>query len=84
MVISYLMELALANEGVLVDRGKWVALKFVNLAKSTDRYIGVYELYINMFRSEMTDDTDCLRKLESSVATIQTEIEKIILGDLII
>jgi len=80
--ILILMEMALTNEYIYIDRNKWIALKFLNLAKSIEKYNVIHELYTDFFRSDLIDNNTCLNKISYSLSLLQKEVEKIVLGDL--
>jgi len=77
-----LMEAILAHEGIFVDREKWTALKFANLARSFNKYSSAFKLYSEVFRGGMADDAICLEKIARLVPILKTETERILTGDL--
>jgi len=81
MVLT-LLEVALAVEGTYVDRDKWIALKFTNLARAKEKYNSLHSLYMNVFRGDFSDPDISLRKIELYIKSVENELENISLEDL--
>ena len=80
--ITYIMEIALSLYGVFVDREKWVALKFINLAQTNPVYDNLLALYNNMFKGDMSSDSHTLAKINDSLEKAKTELEQLFLKGL--
>lgn len=77
-----LMIAILSHEGIFVDRDKWVALKFANLARISNKYDSTYKFYSEVFRGDMIDDTICLERIKKLTPILKRETEKILTGGL--
>lgn len=83
-LLDTVMEFIIATEGVMIDRSKWIHLKFDNLVKSTNKYNGIHQIYLYFFRGELENDKATLEKINTFFSVLRKEIEIITLGELYI
>lgn len=80
-IIIQVMTIALANEGLFVDRNKWVSLKFYNMSINKGKYISLRNCYFKIFRCDTTDSALCLTTINAAVKSIKQTIEDILMED---
>jgi len=76
MLLAF-MEAVLAKEGAFVDRSKWVALKFANLARSNSKYKNIHKIYMDVFRGYLLDKDDCIKKIAQYLSCLEKELEMV-------
>ena len=73
-------EIILTKENVLVDRDKWIILKFVNLCRlSGEKYKSELETYYCVFRGRLQNNHDCLVMIEKHYTITLRRLEDILL-----
>ena len=81
-MLRYVIELILTKEGILVDRDKWIFLKFHNLVKDNGRYNEFYNICNDIFRKDLSEDKYCLEKIKRYYDFTIKEIEMLLFDDL--
>ena len=82
LILKKILEVALAEEEIFVDRDKWISLKFTNLVNQKNIYENIHSIYRNINRGDLLNDNTCLREMEYFLPLMQKELEKIVLGGL--
>ena len=76
-LVQNLMHLAILNEKMLVDRGRWILLKFNNIVELTGRYLELHQIYTTTFREDLTDDALCIETIKNSMTIAEQELSKL-------
>lgn len=75
-----LIKVILSNEGIFVDRNKWIPLKFRNLVKRVNGYEEVWNEYGKLFYSDIQDRKKCEETITSALNAAHRALEKLLLG----
>lgn len=76
----YIMKIVLLNEGVFVDRPKWMPLKLRNLADLKHEYMNIWKAYVSLFRSDIMGDKACEAVVRNVLTNSKQEIERVLMG----
>ena len=74
------MKIVLLNEGVFVDRPKWMPLKLRNLADLKHEYMNIWKDYVSLFRSDIMGDKACEAVVRNVLTNSKQEIERVLMG----
>lgn len=74
------MRIILLSEEILVDRVKWIPIKFKNMVYSKKRYLEIWQTYVDLTRGDLTDDTLCDEMIRKALRQSKQVVEEILLG----
>lgn len=83
-VYMYIVWAVLAHEGISFDRNKWLPLKFQNFVRETGKYTMLWSVYVNLFRSDLSDNIQCAINIKHAIEICKKTTEDLLLGDLIL